>query len=134
MKRLISSLAALTLGLGVGLTASAQTSDQGAQSKGQDGKSRQGEGAAQCTTIRGEIAGVSVVGETIVDPASGSGIAAELTYVTILGSPSDAGKQGGHDAQASSGGDGKKRDDQAGKTSGSDHVVGRTRPRAASSG
>jgi hypothetical protein len=70
-----------------------------ANSKDDDGKQtaqeqkQSNQQQSKCETIRGEIASVSVLGETMVDYNTGRGVLAEMTYLTILGSPSDA-KQG----------------------------------------
>ena len=110
----IAATATWGLALLVGLTASAQTGNSSDQSKGPQGGSqaskdrdKSGEGLEQCKgqsrTIRGEMAGVSVVGETMVDYSSGRGVVAEFTYLTILGSPSDAHSGQGSKDHAASG-------------------------------
>jgi len=123
--------AAWGLALLVGVTAPAQTNNQGGQSKDQQGsesksdqggqtKSQQGDtqrqdagqAQGQAETIRGELAGVTVLGETMVDHDTGRGVLAELTYLTILGSPAGAGRQGGRGGQAGSGGDDARRGEQ----------------------
>jgi len=113
--------AAWGLALLMGVTAPAQTTNQGGQSKeeqGAESKSRQGdarrqdagEDQSQAETIRGELAGVTVVGETMVDHETGRGILAEFTYMTILGSPSGMGRQGGRGGQGSPGDDTRRGD------------------------
>jgi len=117
----------------VGVTASAQTNnqaggsndqqvgqskdEQGGQSRGQrnDSQREQESNQAQGQTerIRGELASVSVVGEMMVDHDTGRGIVAEFTYLTILGSPADAGRQGNRGGRADSGRDDANRGDQA---------------------
>jgi len=88
------------------------------KSDGQKQDSRHRQGSGQVETIRGELASVSVIGETMVDYSSGRGVVAELTYLTILGSPS--GSRGrGEGGQASSRTEPPKSADQAGDTSGS---------------
>jgi len=118
MRNRIAATATWGLALLLGLTASAQTGNSSDQSKGQQGGSQaskdqdksqskdsnQAQGPSQ--TIRGELAGVSVVGETMVDYSSGRGVVAEFTYLTILGSSSDA--HSGSGGQAHSSGDSKQ--------------------------
>jgi len=122
MKNRFATLAAWGLAaLLVGVSAQAQTNNQGGQSKDEQGEqskrqqrdargqdTRQDQG--QTETIRGEVAAASVVGETMVDYASGRAVVAELTYLTILGSPDGGGRQGGRGGQASSDRD-RDRDD-----------------------
>jgi len=83
---------AWALALLIGVAASAQTGDQGKPSDSQKGGPAHQGGAAQDSgkteTICGEVTGVSVVGETMVDYDTGRGVVAEMTYLTILGSPS----------------------------------------------
>jgi len=132
MRFLSANAAAWGLALLLGVTATAQTNDQAGQSKDQQGSQSKGEqgrrsrdqqgddqqrqdsGQAQGQTerIRGELAGASVVGETIVDYESGRAVVAELTYLTILGSPADGGRQEGRGGRASSDRDDAKRGDQ----------------------
>jgi len=108
----------------VGVTASAQTNDQAGQSKDQQGeqsKDQQGDSQRtrdssqsqdQTERIRGELAGASVVGETIVDFETGRAIEAQFTYLTILGSPAEAGRRRGQREQAGSGRDDANRGEQ----------------------
>jgi len=132
MRSLSANAAAWGLALLVGVTASAQTDKQAGrsedqqdrQAKGEQGgrsKDRQGDDRrkqdsdkdqGQTERIRGELAGASVVGETMVDYESGRAIVAELTYLTILGSPAGAGRQEGQGGQADSGRGDAKRGDQ----------------------
>jgi len=58
------------------------------KSDGQEQDSQHRQGSGRVETIRGELASVSVIGETMVDYSSGRGVVAQLTYLTILGSPS----------------------------------------------
>jgi len=139
MSNRIAAAATWGLALLVGLTASAQTGNSSDQSKSAQGgsqaskdqdKSRSKDSnqtQGQSQTIRGELAGVSVVGETMVDYSSGRGVVAEFTYLTILGSSSDAHPgQAGKD-HASSGsqdrGD-RSNKDQAGKDHSNDDQSG----------
>jgi len=123
MENRFAIAAAWGLALLMGVTAPAQTNKQDGQSKDQQGaesRSQQddsrrqdaGQDQGQTETIRGELAGVSVVGETMVDHETGRGIVAEFTYLTILGSPAGAGRQGRRGGQASSGGDDARRGEQ----------------------
>jgi len=124
MRHRIAATASWSLALLVGLTASAQTGNSSDQSKGQQGGSQaskdqdksqskdSNQSQGQSQTIHGELAGVSVVGETMVDYSSGRGVVAELTYLTILGSSSDAHSGSGGQAN-SSGGSGQGSKDQA---------------------
>jgi len=116
----IAAAATWGLALLIGATASAQSDKQGGSSKGSQGDNQKqkdsGQSGQSTRTIHGELAGVSVVGETMVDPSTGRGVVAELTYLTILGSHSGA----GHD-QASSG----SNKDQGDHGSSSGHSSGR---------
>jgi len=124
MRTMKASAMAWGLALLLGSTASAQTNS--AQTKdgnpgggGADKSQAQGQSNAQSKgqteTIRGELASVSVIGETMVDNNSGRGIMAELTYLTILGSPSgtdrmgEAGGSGADRQQGRSGSEGSNR-------------------------
>jgi len=115
MRNRLATAAAWGLVCLMGLTASAQTSNQGNASDSQKGDSKQQQqkgdskqqkdaspAQGQTEKVRGELAAVSVVGETMVDYSTGRGVVAEFTYLTILGSPSDGGRQGGSGGQADS--------------------------------
>src|SRR4051794_16936574 len=124
MRSLLANVAALSLALLVGVTASAQTNDQAGQSKDQPGgqsknrrddsqrKQDSSQDQGQTERIRGELAGVSVVGETMVDYDTGRGVLAEFTYLTILGSPPGVGRQGAQDGRANSDSADSKRGEQ----------------------
>jgi len=98
----------------MGITAPAQTNNQGGASDSQKGDSQQNQqqkgdakqqndakqAQGQTERVRGELAAVSVVGETMVDYSTGRGVVAEFTYLTILGSPADGGRQGGSGRRA----------------------------------
>jgi len=98
MRTRIAVVAAWGLALLMGVPASAQSGNQAGESKGRQADSQKskdlgqsqskdsGQSQGQTETVRGEIAGVSVVGETMVDYSSGRGVVAEFTYLTILGS------------------------------------------------
>jgi len=121
-----ATAAAWGLALLVGVTASAQSDKQGDQSKGSQGDTQKktdsdqpqqndsgqsqksqsqqkdsSQSQGQTERIRGELAGVSVVGETMVDYSTGRGVVAQFTYLTILGSPSGSREQAGRAGQDS---------------------------------
>jgi len=77
--------------------APAQTDNQGSKTDNQRNDTTQrndsGQTQGQTERIRGEIAGVSIVGETMVDYSTGRGVVAEFTYLTILGSPRDGNRR-----------------------------------------
>jgi len=122
MRHPIATAATWGLALLIGATASAQSDKQDGSAKGSQGdnqkqkdsgQSNQSNQSNQSTrTVRGELAGVSVVGETMVDSTTGRGVVAEMTYLTILGSPSG----GGHDQASGS----PRKDDGSNKDQG-DH-------------
>src|SRR4051794_41983114 len=107
MRSLSANVVAWGLALLVGVTASAQTNDQAGRSKDQQGgqskdrrddsprKQDSNQDQSQTERIRGGLAGGFVVGETMVGYDTGRGGGGELTFLTILGSPAGAGRQGG---------------------------------------
>lgn len=56
--------------------------------------------AGKRETIRGVIAGVTVMGEMTFDPATNRAQAAEASYLTIVGSPTDRSNQAGRTGEA----------------------------------
>jgi len=119
MRHPIATAATWGLALLIGATASAQSDKQGGSAKGSQGDNQKQKDSGQSNqsnqstrTVRGELAGVSVVGETMVDSTTGRGVVAEMTYLTILGSPSG----GGHDPAQGS----QRKDDGSNKDQG-DH-------------
>jgi hypothetical protein len=100
----------------LGATVSAQTgSKENKDVEGNDQSQSQTQAKhsrEQCETIRGELASVSVLGETMVDYSSGRGFVANLTYLTILGTPFDADRE-----RDKSGSDEKDRKPSGGQTS-----------------
>jgi len=81
-----AGLTAAVLGLAIGTVASAQqdndtkNANRGNQNTGQDSSGRQ--------TIHGFVSGVTVEGEMIVDYRTNRAAAAEMTILTVVGSPS----------------------------------------------
>jgi len=93
-----------------------QKSDSQANQKSESQKQdSQHQGSGRVETIRGELASVSVLGETMVDYSSGRGVVAQLTYLTILGSPS-----GGQGGKVDSGAESTKSANQGSKGAGSE--------------
>jgi len=84
------AIACVWLAALIGSPAWAQSGNKG-NTGGKGQQNNAGNSNAATQTIRGELAGVSTVGETMVDYASGRGVVAELTYLTVLGSSRDAG-------------------------------------------
>lgn len=76
MRTRLASLTTLALGLAVGLGASAQTKD-----------SDKDKGNAKQMTVHGVIAGVTVEGELAIDYKAKKAIEADMTFLTIIGSP-----------------------------------------------
>jgi len=128
MKIHMAVAAACGLALLMGIPASAQTGNREGEAKGKQGDSQQQKNAGQSQqtqqkdaghsqgrteTVRGEIAAVSVVGETMVDYSSGRGVVAEFTFLTVLGSNPDDRQSGGGDRAKSGDNSGKSGQDQA---------------------
>lgn len=78
MSKLMSATS-LALILALGLDASAQDAGKTTAEDAQ--------GSADRQTIRGTVAGVTVVGETIIDHETHRAAVAQASYLTILGSP-----------------------------------------------
>ncbi len=91
------SAMSLAMILAVGPDASAHDADTA--------KATDNRGSAERQTIRGTVAGVTVVGETMIDYQTNRAAIAQMSYLTILGSPHDGdahrGEQGA-DPQKSS--------------------------------
>lgn len=77
MDRLTSAMS-LTLFLAMALNTSGQDADK---------TTKDDQASAQGQTIRGTVAGVTVVGETMVDYKTNRAAIAQTSYLTILGSP-----------------------------------------------
>ncbi len=94
MRNRFATAATWGIALLVGVSASAQTArpaerPDNKNSETQNRKAGDSDQAQhQSWTIRGELASVSVVGEAMMDYNTGRGVVADLTYLTILGSPS----------------------------------------------
>lgn len=78
MRTQLAGLTTLALGLALGLGASAQTRDN---DKDKD------KGTAKQMTVHGVIASVTVEGELAIDYKAKKAVEAEMTFVTIIGSP-----------------------------------------------
>jgi len=101
----IATVAGWGLVLLLGIPAYAQNADKGGNNQGNSQKGQdagQGQAQNQTQTVRGELAAVSVVGETMVDYRTGRGVEADLTYMTILGSPAQGGQGRDGSGQADS--------------------------------
>ena len=46
-------------------------------------------------TIRGTVAGVTTIGEAVIDPATNTAVAVQVNYLTVLGSPARTENQSG---------------------------------------
>lgn len=84
----------------------AQNDDQQRDSKksqDKEHKASQTQDQAQRQTIRGTVAGVTSIGEAVIDPLTNIAIVAEVDYLTILGSPAgdQHGKRSSHSDEAS---------------------------------
>ncbi len=77
--RMLTAAMSVALILAMGLNASAQDAD--------DTKAKDDQGSAERQTIRGTVAGVTVVGETMIDHEPHRAAVAQASYLTILGSP-----------------------------------------------
>ena len=98
------------------LPASAQ--EQENQRRDQDqptNQARQGQEGQQNQqgqqTIRGTVAGVTSVGEAVIDPQTGTAVAVQVNYLTVLGSPGMGGQGRGAAGQPR----GQGRPDQPGQ-------------------
>jgi len=76
MRTQLAGLTTLALGLAVGLGASAQTKD-----------TDKDKGTARHMTVHGVIASVTVEGELAIDYKAKKAVEAEMTFLTIIGSP-----------------------------------------------
>ncbi len=115
MKRLLSAAACVALVMGT--SAWAQNQQQQNQRRDQDQpreRSQQAEQQqqGQQQTITGTVAGVTSVGEAVIDPQTGTAVAVTTNYLTVLGSP--AGGQRGQRGRQSE----TDRADQADRTPG----------------
>lgn len=103
MKRIVTAFACMAV-LAIGPVSaddqdSAQQKNQNARQQQQQGEQRQQQGQQQQQTIHGTIAGVTVVGEAVIDPQSNQAVIVEVDYLTILGMP--LGEAGGGAAEQS---------------------------------
>ncbi len=96
--------AAIVLGLGMMITPHVLAQSDGDKPKGGD------QSSGQHKTIEGVVAGVTVLGETMVDYHSGRAITAERDYLTIVAT-SGRGKEGGHSAEGEQASSGEKKSD-----------------------
>jgi len=114
------------LALLIGSTASAQTASKENQDKEQQHRTQTQAGGnssqnQQTETIRGELASISVVGETMVNYDNGQGVMAEMTYMTILGSSKGSNAMSGeHRDRAQSGSERKDATEDKSRTEGKD--------------
>jgi hypothetical protein len=104
MRRTFVNLVALGMTLALARGAAAQDRDKAGSKDDRD--------SGQRHTVRGKVAGVTVVGETMVDYDTGQAVAAQVTYLTVLGSPRD-----GHHSGSADPNDQGKGDDKANKSS-----------------
>ena len=79
MRRLLAGISSVALVLALGTSVRAQ--DRNASNR--DANNNTGE----ARTIRGVIAGVTVEGETVIDYQTRQAVAAQMTYITVVGSP-----------------------------------------------
>lgn len=107
MRRTFVNLLAIGLSLALARGAAAQDGDKAGSKDDRD--------SGQRHTVRGKVAGVTVVGETMVDYDTGQAVAAQVTYLTVLGSPRDGRHSGSADPN-----DRGKGDHQANKSTGKD--------------
>jgi hypothetical protein len=94
MKRLLSM--AVCLGMLTAASASASAQERETQRRDQDQartQAQQGQQQGQ-QTIRGTVAGVTTVGEAVIDPKTGRAVAVQQNYLTVLGSPAMGGQRG----------------------------------------
>lgn len=92
MKRLLS----MAVCLGMLTAASASAQERETQRRDQDQartQAQQGQQQGQ-QTIRGTVAGVTTVGEAVIDPKTGRAVAVQQNYLTVLGSPAMGGQRG----------------------------------------
>jgi hypothetical protein len=108
MAKILKSATWVALGLACSF-ATAQAADQNKDSqKGDKDQQHAAKDHAQgqSQTITGTVAGVTSVGEAVIDPETNTAIIAEVDYLTVLGSSSGQGQNAHHasaDASASSG-------------------------------
>jgi hypothetical protein len=89
-----------TFGLAVAFSpsSSGQAVDEQKVKDGKQAEARAGDTKAKM--IRGRVAGVSLVGETIIDPTTNTAMAARATYLTIIGAPAEEGRESERAAHA----------------------------------
>jgi hypothetical protein len=92
MRSLGSGLAALALVLATAPGVLAQAEGRNRQREGAD---RNAGSQGETKVIRGVIAGVTVEGETIIDPRTNRAATAEASFLTIVGSERTRGRDGG---------------------------------------
>jgi hypothetical protein len=80
--RSTARLSAIALGLALALAAPAW-----AQNQNQNPKKEHDSSTSEMETIRGVVAGVTVLGETVVNTESGRAEESDVTVLTIVGSP-----------------------------------------------
>jgi len=93
MRTLCAGVATLALGLATCLNASAQADnrnqERNANDRNQSNQSNQGE----TRVIHGVVAGVTVEGETAIDYNNNRAVLVEMSYLTIVGSEANQGRQ-----------------------------------------
>jgi len=85
MRKLLTALAAMGLGVALSSGAWAQDDKPGAGNSGQNQGQDKGQTGEQ--TIRGVIAGIAVEGETVIDYRTNRAVVLEAAYLTVVGSP-----------------------------------------------
>lgn len=120
MKRLLTGLAYVALGFAT-TSAFAKEGDSSNSDRGKQNADHasndQNHQHGQTQTIRGTVAGVTTIGEAVVDPKDGIAVEVETDYLTVLGSPRGAGDRqqaGNQGGSSQNGGNRSQGDDQRG--------------------
>lgn len=85
MRTIVTGLACLTMLVGYQVSAQQQNDQQDQKQKSQREQQK-----GQQQKIRGTVAGVTSIGEAVIDPQSNQAVIVEVDYLTVVGSPTGA--------------------------------------------